>query len=165
MVAKEYLIMQWWYHICRECMRNVIIAISISQPPPNFCVQYCSSIFLHIARVSSFTLLHIDYPLFCFLFKQLLFVSCARFHFHHLLFTSPVSHYCWIERCHNCDELEQKHESQCKERRKDDCTLWSRHIHLRIEYTYGSLNNEMKWSYVRKSYFSARRISLISVGK
>lgn len=56
--------------------------------------------------------------------------------------------YCWVQRCHKCDEFKQKHKSQSKAKQSKESkikrlrVLKRRHIHLWMECTYGNLNNK-----------------------
>ena len=57
---------------------------------------------------------------FYFLFQQFL-ISCeCFFYLHHATHCSPrlLCIYCWVQRCHKCDEFKQKHKSHREERKQ-----------------------------------------------
>lgn len=80
-----------------------------------------------------------------FSFQTIFNFLCTLFYSHYATHCSPrlLRVYCWVQRCHKCDEFKQKHKSQREERKKGWLrVLKRRHIHLWMEYTYGNLNNK-----------------------
>lgn len=55
-----------------------------------------------------------------FSFQTIFNFLCTLFYSHYATHCSPrlLRVYCWVQRCHKCDEFKQKHKSQREERKK-----------------------------------------------